>query len=369
MALSTRYLMESAPGPETLINGQRYLYFGGTSYYGLHHHPDLMTAGIETWKAIGTNTATSRDGMGTAPVHVQVETAASKFFATEDAAYLASGYLNNTAGVQALHRSGAFDIIFVDEHAHYCVHDAARTTGARIHRFSHRSPEDLNWQLSQYLRPGQTPLVMSDGLFPGLGKIAPLGDYLALLEPYGGLIWLDDAHAAGVLGPHGRGSADYFCIDSDRVFAGATLAKAFGGFGGIVSGSAQFIATVRSGPTLVAATAPPSPLAAASAVGLELVLANPQWRHTLWDNARLLKNGLCGLGLDIDETEVPIAAFALESQRRMQQVHQQLMEKNIAIQLHKYPGGATSGMLRMVVFSTHSKQQIGQLIDALSTVL
>ena len=81
--MSTHYVMESAPGPETVISGQRYLYFGGTSYYGLHNHPQLIEAGISTWRKLGTNTATSRRGAGTAPVHSKVETAAARFFETD----------------------------------------------------------------------------------------------------------------------------------------------------------------------------------------------------------------------------------------------------------------------------------------------
>jgi 8-amino-7-oxononanoate synthase len=303
--------------------------------------------------------------MGTAPIHLAVEAAAARFFGTEGAAYMASGYLSNTAGVQALHAAGAFDAIFVDEHAHFCVHDTARSTGVPVHRFAHLDPDDLGAQLNQNLSPGQTPLVMSDGLFPTLGRIAPLPDYLEVLKPYGGLVWLDDAHPVGILGPNGRGTADYFGVTSDRVLSGGTLSKAFGGFGGIVPGPADFVDQVRSGPVMIAASPPPSPVAAATFKGLELVAANPQWRQQLWSNAKFLKDGLHRLGLDVDRTEVPIAAFTLESAARMRQVHSLLFERDIAIQYTHYPGAGTEGVLRAVVFSTHTTDQIERLIDEL----
>jgi len=365
----TPFLMESPPGPETVINGRPRLYFGGVSYYGLHGNAKLMEAGIDAWRRLGLNTATSRVGMGTTPLYLEVEAAAARFFGTEDAAYVASGYLSNTAGVQALHTAGTFDAIFVDEQAHFSVQDAALSIGVPVYRFAHLDPDDLGAQLEQHLAPGQTPLVMTDGLFPALGRIAPVPDYLEVLEPYGGLVWLDEAHPVGILGPNGRGTADHYGIDGARVFSGGTLSKAFGGFGGVVPGSADFVDRVRCGPVMTCASAPPSPVAAATLEGLELVAANPQWRQQLWDNARLLKDGLRRLGFDVDRTEVPIAAFTLENAARMQQVHSQLFERDIAIQYSHYPGAGAEGVLRAVVFSTHTPDQIERLIDELGQVV
>jgi 7-keto-8-aminopelargonate synthetase-like enzyme len=116
---------------------------------------------------------------------------------------------------------------------------------------------------------------------------------------------------------------------------------------------------------MIAASPPPSPVAAATFEGLELVAANPQWRQRLWNNAKILKDGLRRLGLDVDRTEVPIAAFTLENAERMRQVHYQLFERDIAIQYSHYPGAGADGVLRAVVFSTHTTDQIERLIDEL----
>ena len=109
------YERESAPGTETVFNGRCYLYFGGVSYYGLHADAELMERGIETWRQLGLSSATSRSGMGTTPIYPRLEEAAAKFFDSEDAAYLVSGYLSNLAGIQALAESDPFDVVFVDE--------------------------------------------------------------------------------------------------------------------------------------------------------------------------------------------------------------------------------------------------------------
>jgi 7-keto-8-aminopelargonate synthetase-like enzyme len=361
--------MESAPGTETVINGRRYLYFGGVSYFGLHADKDLMEEGIRAWRELGLGSATSRAGMGTIPLYLRLEEAAARFFGTDAAAYLVSGYLSNMAGVQALYGAGAFDAVFIDEHSHFCVGDAAMATGVPVHRFAHMDPDDLKAQLERHLAPSKKPLVMTDGLFPTLGRIAPVPDYVEILESYDGRLWLDEAHPVGILGPNGRGTYDHFGLSGGRLVFGGTLSKAFGGFGGIIPGPKDFIDRVRSGPVMIAASAPPSPVAAATLAGIERVAANPQWRERIWANARRLKAGIRGLGFDVEPTDVPIAAFALDTAQRMRSVHRALMERGIAIQYTHYPGAGADGVLRMVVFSTHTEEQIDRLIEELGRVV
>ena len=364
-----QHVMESPPGPETMVDGKRYLYFGGTSYYGLHANPEMIQAGIDAWRQQGTNTATIRSGIGTSPAHIDVETAVAEFFGCDDAVYVASGYLSDAAGLQALQADGAFDVIFIDENAHFAVTDAARLTAAPMHAFVHRDADSLRQKLRGELRPGQSPLILSDGLFPAVGEFAPVLDYLDVLSDTGGHIWLDDAHPAGILGPNGRGTIDHFGIDDDRVHSCGTLAKAFGGFGGFISGPRSFIDRVRRSPVYLGASAPPSPIAATTAAGVRLVAENPDWRERLWENARHLKGGLNKLGFSVREDTIPIAAFSLGDRRQMQNVVDQLLHRGIVIQLIDYPGASAEGMLRVVVFSTHTHRQIDTLIDELGSLL
>ena len=363
------YRMESAPGTETVFNGRRYLYFGGVSYYGLHANAELMERGIETWRQLGLGSATSRLGMGTTPIYPRLEEAAARFFGTEDAAYLVSGYLSNLAGVQALADIDPFDVVFVDEHSHYCVIDAAMASGTPVHRFAHLEPDDLRRNLEQHLGPSQRPLLMTDGLFPVYGRIPPVSEYLEILEPYDGTLWLDDAHPVGILGPNGRGTYDHFGVAGQRLLFGGTLSKAFGGFGGIIPGTADFVHRVRRGPVMIGAGAPPNPVAAATLAGIEMVTANPQWRERLWANARRLKSGIRGLGLEVEDDHVPIVAFAVGDAETMNRTQQELMARGIAIQYVLYQGSGPEGVLRMTVFSTHTDEHIDRLIDELGRVL
>jgi len=366
-----RYLMQGPPGTETVINGRRCLYFGGTSYYTLQSNPEVLKAAHAAIDLYGMHSSTSRasGGYGNTPLYEEVERAAVKFFATEDAAYLASGYLTNVAALQVLRESPGFDIIFQDAMGHYSIVDFSRSFGLPVVTFAHRDAEDLARKIKANLKAGQKPLVMSDGIFPVPGEIAPVPEYVKVLEPYDGLLWLDDCHAIGVIGPNGRGTYDHFGVKGDRLFFGGTTSKAFGGYGGIVPSTTALASGIRGGHIMAGATMPPSAAAGASVKGLELLGAHPEWRARLWANAKRLKAGIKALGFPVNDTVVPVVSFALPKAEDMQRVHAALMDRGIVVQLSHYVGAGPAGVLRMVTFATHSDEQIDRLLAALKAVI
>ena len=369
MVTNHKYIMQGAPGALTIINEKECLYFGGTSYYGLHNHHRVIQAASEAIEKYGMNSATSRKGFGTTPLLIELEKKAAEFFETEDAAYLASGYLSNMAGVQALLKAETFDAIFIDQMSHYSSHDAAYSVRKPVFTFKHMEMEDLEKALKQHLSPGQRPLLISDGIFPVFGIIAPLPDYLRILKPYNGLVWFDDAHGLGIMGEKGRGTAEFYGCSSDRLFFGGTMSKAFGGFGGIIPGNTDFISEIRSGFVMNGATSAPSAATAASLTGLTLVMEHPEKKIKLWENAHRLKNGLRKLGFETNDSYMPVAAWKLNSSAEMKRVQQELFNRGIAIQYIQYVGTGTEGVLRAVVFSTHTSEQIDSLMFELGRLV
>jgi 7-keto-8-aminopelargonate synthetase-like enzyme len=360
-------VMEGPPGAVTVIDGKECVYFGGTGYFGLQGHPELIRAGIEAFRMYGTHGATSRAGFGNNPVLGTVEARLKEFFGTPDAAYFGSGYLSSLILAQTL--KDDCDAVFVDESSHVSVVDAAASVRKPVFHFRHRDPGDLARKLRIKLRPRWKPLLLTDGVFPVYGRIAPLPDYIRTLAPYGGILAVDDAHGAGVLGPNGRGVLEHFGLRSGSGHMAGTLSKAFGGHGGFIVGGKGLIARVRKQGAYLGSTPTPTPIAAASARGIELVSSHPEMRARLRENVALAKAGLKKIGVDADDTPVPIVAWSLRTAAAMEKIQRALFAQGIAIALIKYPGTPPQGVLRVTIFSTHTAAQIERLIDGLRRTL
>jgi len=364
-----KFTMGSGPGPETVINGKRYLYFGGTGYFSFQTHPEILQAAQKALAEFGMDTATSRDIFGTSPLLLAVEKKVREFMGTEDAIYLPSGYLINIAGFQSLTELRRFDAMFVDEGAHWSITDFMYALQKPVFTFAHGDPEDLGQKLKKHLPSGQKPLVASDGIFPTFGKIAPLQAYFPLVENYDGCLWVDDCHALGVLGEHGRGTYEYYGLHSERLYCGGTLSKAVGAHGGIISGKSEFILPIRAGHVVNGSNASVSAAAAAAVKGLELMMAQPELRQQLWRNARQLKSGLKAMGFDQDDTPVPVAAWTLKTAEEMDRVQAEMMKRGIAIQRTDYVGAGPGGVLRAVVFADHKPEQIARMLHELKSLV
>ena len=329
----------------------------------------MLKAASEATLKYGIATATTRAITGTSPLLVELEKKAAEFFSTEDAVYLPSGYLTDMAGIQALNELDTFDVVFLDEGSHYSLHEAVSTINKPVFLFKNRDAENLKLQLEQKTNQQQRPLIASDGLFPIRAQIAPLKQYLELANQNNGVVWIDDAHGVGILGKNGRGTYEHLGLSSPRLFMGATLSKAFGAYGGIIPGSAAFVKKLKTGNVFTGSSSPMHAAVAAGIKGIEIVKENPQMREKLWENALYLKKQLSTIGIQTDHSPLPIASFSIGNLHTMTKIHQTLMAEGIYIQFTNYRGSGNGGILRIVVFSTHTKQQIDFLTQKLENVL
>ncbi len=371
----TMRIMQSPPGAQTVIDGRRYVYFVGTGYLGLQGHPAVIEAGCEAMRQYGIGSATSRTGFGNTPPVLDVERQAARFFDADDSIYFSTGYVGNHILVLTL--EDTFDAVFVDELSHYCVFEAARLSGRPVHRFRHRDAEDLAAALKRELNPSARPLVLSDGVFAARGAIAPAADYHRVLADYpGAALAVDDAHAVGTLGEHGHGTFEHAGLSGanttddsagPRLFFSGTLSKAVGGYGGIIPGSAAFIAQLKAtSPYYRGASAPPIPAAAATARALQLIQEEPEMRTRLRENVAAVKTGLRGLGLEVDDTPAPIICLPIGDAQNMKRIQADLMQQGVVIaHMASYSGLGPEGALRVAVFATHTQEMIDQLLEGL----
>jgi len=368
--------MESGAGTEVLLNGKPYLYFAGTSYFQLHSHPEVIKAASDATLKYGIGTATTRALTGTTPLLERMEEKLAGYFNTENAVYLPSGYLSSLAGMKALNEMELFQVIFLDEGSHYSLVDAASATGKPVITFMNRDPEDLAAKMDKHLGKDQHPLVASNGLFPVMGTIAPVREYLYLSKKHGGVLWIDDAHGIGILGSHGRGTCEALGTPSDSIYLGATLSKAFGAYGGIVAGREDFIRQVRSGSIMTGSSSPMNGAVAAGIKGMQLVQEHHDFRRKLWDNAVYLREGLEHMGITGEPVyipkmhgTIPIFSFVYRDEATMKAIHRFLMDRGIYIQYTTYRGAGSDGVLRIVVTSSHKKAQIVRLTQTLKEAL
>jgi 7-keto-8-aminopelargonate synthetase-like enzyme len=373
--------MQSPPGALVTVDGRDYLYFGGTSYFGLHGHPEVIEAGVQALRRYGVHSSTTRAGLGTTPPLLEVEQRAAEYFGTAAAFYFSSGFAANHVIVQTVGPS--IGAVFVDQNAHFSVLEAARIPGVPVHIYQATDPSTLAGQLKRHRPSAGMPLIMADAVAPPTGALAPLPVFLDILASCApAMVLLDDAHGFGVLGDDGRGLYDLLKLWPEvnrgltnnaavTLFAGGTLAKALGGFGGIIPGSHEFIAEIRArSHYFEGASAPPAAVAGSSAKALELVCADPTFRIRVRDNGVRLRAGLRALGLEVPETAAAQIGVAIGDGANMRRLHLALRERGILVpHLAAYSGLGPEGVMRFAVFATHTPAMIDELLQALAEIL
>jgi 7-keto-8-aminopelargonate synthetase and related enzymes len=363
--------LDGPVGAVTRINGQEYDYFCGCGYLGLQNHPRVLQAAADAIQRYGVSTATSRGGYGESPVYDELEAQASAFFGSEKIVYFASGYLGAAILIQS--DPHPRDHFFIDSDAHFSLWDAAAMSNRAITPFAHCSPAGLRQALAVELQAGERPILLSDGLFPVSGEIAPLPYYLEILAACQGRLIVDDAHAAGALGEHGRGTLEYFGLqESETCHASATFNKALGGFGGVLYGKRPWLENIEKNSRILAGSSPPPlPAAAASAAALQVVQAHPELLTQLHENVCQARAGFNALGWPLDvDSPAPILCLPGRDGVNLFRLRDRLFAQGIAVEfVNSYPSSPAGGALRLAIFATHTSAQIERLLDACKVLL
>lgn len=361
--------MQSPAGAVTVINSRRCDYFCGCGYLGLQGDPRVNAAASEALAQYGLSTATSRGGYGEHPVYNELEKHACAFFGCERLLYFASGYMGASILVQAdLH---AHDHFFIDESAHFSLWDAAALSNRPTTPFKHLSAASLAEKLHAELQSGARPILLTDGLFPISGEIAPLPEYLALLQPLHGRLIVDDAHAVGVLGGTGRGSLAHFGIDDPACQSTATFNKALGGFGGFIYGAKKTLDRVeQNSRILIGSSPPPLPAAVASAEALRVIRESPNLLEDLRRNIHQARTGLNELGWDLPDSPSPILCLPGRAGVDLLKLRNELFAAGIAVEyVTNYPSTPAGGAIRLAIFASHSPAQIDRLLMEIKRIL
>jgi 8-amino-7-oxononanoate synthase len=363
--MTVPFKMESPIGARMVIGGREVDYYCGTSYFCLHGHPEVIEAACAATRQYGMGPGT----LAHMQVYADLQERLRQWFGTEEVVYMISGYTSPLVLLQGLRED--FDVIFIDAATHYSTRDAIPTLGKPVHEFRHGDAGDLAEQLSRHVLPKQRPAVLTDGVFPSSGRLAPLGDFRQAMAPYeGALLCIDDSHGVGVLGETGRGSLQHAGLEGVGNFFAGTMSKAFGALGGVVPGDVALAEKITRHAMIMRGASPAPPgLAAAAAASLRVLQTTDKRAH-LARNVRHMRGGLRALGFEVADTPVPIVT--INGVTDLEQLRDRLAERDIIVRVTQaggYSDASDVPTMRLAVFSEHSPVQIDRLLSSISELL
>lgn len=362
--------IQSAPGDDVIVDGHRCIMVGSNNYLGLVNHPKVKEAAAKAALEFGSGCTGSRFLNGTLDMHLELERRLAKFVKKEAALVFSTGFQTNLGTISCL--VGKNDDIVIDRQDHACIVDGCRLSYGKLHKFQHNDMKDAERVISN-VRERNTRggiLVVVDGVFSMEGDIINLPELVAIAKRYGARIMVDDAHAIGVLGPSGAGTAEHFGLTDEVDLIMGTFSKSFAALGGFIAGDRQVIEfiqhTARS--LIFSASITPSSAAAVLAA-LEIVEAEPERRDHLWRNARRIQREFRSLGFDIGNTATPIVPIVvgenLDTFAFWKDVFDNGVFTNPVIAPAVPPGHA---MIRTSYTATHTDAHLDRVIEVIAKV-
>lgn len=355
--------MDDSQSARTVVNGQECILLSSNNYLGLTDYPELKSAALEAVARWGTGAGGSRLTTGNLRLYEELESVIACYKKTEAAIVFSTGYMANLGVITSL--AGTDDVIISDELNHASIIDGCRLSRARTEVFPHQDTHALE-KLLQQTRGYRRRLIVTDGVFSMDGDLAPLPRMVELAEKYQALLMVDDAHATGILGKRGAGTADHFNLEGKIHIQMGTLSKAVGSIGGYVAGSRQLIDYLRNkARSFIYATALPPSVIASAIAGFRVIQQNPQIRENLWNNNRYLRKGLKELGFTVLAGESPIIPVFIGDASKTMQMSRRLFYRGVfapGIRPPAVPAG--TGRIRVTVMATHSFEDLERALHA-----
>jgi 8-amino-7-oxononanoate synthase len=360
-----RRTVEASEGTQLRVDGRPLLNFCGNDYLGLAQHVGQIAALQEAAAWHGVGSTGSHLVSGHHAEHAAFETEFADFVRYPKALLFGSGYLANLAVLQTL--LGADDLCVQDKLNHACLIDGARLAGCTLKRYPHLDAEAALRQLRT--RPDSAAMLATDGVFSMDGDVAPLQQLALVARSENALLYVDDAHGLGVVGPGGRGSVAAAGLNVRQVpLVLFTLGKALGGYGAMLCGPARIIdAIAESARPYLYTTALPPALAAAGRTALRLLQDEPWRRYHLAGLIARFTRGARRLRLPLLESSTPIQPVLVGGNVEALEASKKLEERGLlvtAIRPPTVPEG--SARLRITLSAAHSESDVDRLLEALA---
>jgi 8-amino-7-oxononanoate synthase len=359
--------IEESFDTEVMIRGERKVMVGSNNYLGLTHHPKVFEASEAALRRYGSGCTGSRFLNGTLDLHEVLEERLAKFMGQESALVFSTGYQANLGVLSSL--VGRDDHLFSDKLNHASIVDGSRLSFGVVHRFPHGDLRSLERELAR--TPAEAgKLIVTDGIFSMEGTIVDLPGVMALAEFYGAEVLVDDAHAFGVLGEFGGGTAQHFHLEDRVSLVMATFSKSLASIGGVIAGPEDVIHYLKhhARSLIFSASMPPASVAGTLAA-LDVIEEEPERRERLWTNTRRMQDGLRSLGYDIGRSETPIIPVQIGELDRMLMFWRTLFDAGVFTNPVTPPAvPENSCRLRISCMATHTDDHIDFVLDAFANI-
>ena len=356
-------------GTRAFIDGRELIMAGSNNYLGLTSDPRVKEAANQAIARYGTGCTGSRFLNGTLDIHLELEARLAAFMQKDACILFSTGYMTNMGVIQGI--TSKNDLIFSDKENHACIVAGTQVSAANCWRYRHFDLNHLRRLLekAEAEQPESDKLIVTDGVFSMSGRIAPVPELVKLADEFNAALMVDDAHAVGVIGPGGRGSAAYFGLGSEVPLTTGTFSKSFSSLGGFAVGDYGVIEYIRhmASAHIFSASMPPSTVATVLAC-LE-ILQEETWRlDRLWQISHYMREGFRNAGFDVWTSEAPIIPVVIGNDMMTAfQFWTDLLDEGVFVNpVVPWRGAVPRGLsiMRTSYMATHTDEDLDRILEA-----
>jgi len=360
--------IQSGPGSEVIVDGKSMIMIGSNNYLGLTGHPKVIEAAVQAVKKYGTGCTGSRFLNGTLDIHVELENRLASFLKREAVLCFTTGHQSNLSALATI--IGKNDIVFTDRADHASIVDACRLSFGKVAKYKHNDMDDLERVLKLHNDKDVGKMIVTDGVFSMEGDVVNLPRLVELAEQYKSRVYVDDAHSVGVLGQHGRGTAEHWGLEDKVDISMGTFSKSFASVGGFIASDEPVIDFVKHNARSLIFTASPPPASVATVLAcLDILEAEPERLQLLWKNTRKMLNGYKSLGFNTGHSASPIIPIKIGSDEHCFGFWRLLFDHGIfsnpAISPAVPPGEA---IIRTSYMATHTDEELDKVLDIFANI-
>jgi len=360
-------MIASGQDPVVTMNGQRVIMLGSNNYLGLTNHPEVKQAAATALESYGTGTAGSRFLNGTLEIHVELEEKLAQFMGRDAAVTFSTGYQVNLGVISGL--IGRKDVVILDNLDHACIIDGARLSFGRVLKYPHNDMASLEERLRS-VENDRSKMIVVDGVFSMEGDLADLPRIVELKKEFNARLMVDDAHGVGVMGEHGRGTAEHFGLEAEADLVMGTFSKSLAAVGGFVVGDSKVIDYIKHNSRSLMFSAAPPPASVATVIkAIEIIEREPERRQRLWEHTAYMKREFSTMGFDTGDSASPVIPLVVGEDMAAFIMTKRLQEEGVFANPVVSPGVPVGrALMRTSYMATHTREHLDSALDVFRKV-